>query len=53
MVGTHGVVPRWCKTLGVAEVRVGNTASLFNNRAMKTLEEALRVEHKFSLANVP
>ena len=43
---------RWCKTLGVPEVRVSDTASYFKNRVMKTLEGALRVEHRFTVANV-
>ena len=40
---------RWCKTLGVSEVRVSDTASYFNNRAMKTLEGALRMEHRVAV----
>ena len=45
---------RWCKTLGVPEVWVSGTTSYFNNRVMKTLEGALRVEHsRFAVANSP
>ena len=44
---------RWCKTLGVPEVWVSDAASHFNNRVMKTLEGALRVEQRFAVANSP
>ena len=44
---------RWCTTLGVPEVWMSDTASHFNNRVMKMLEGALRVEHKFAMANAP
>ena len=44
---------RWCKPLGVPEVWVSDTASLFKNRVMKTLEGALRVKHGFAVANLP
>ena len=43
----------WSKTLGVPEVWVSNTASHFKNRAMKTLEGALRVEYGSAVANSP
>ena len=39
---------KWCKTLGV-----GDTASHFKNRVMKTLEGMLRVEHRFAVAKSP
>ena len=32
---------------------MSDTASHFKNRAMKTLEGALRVEHRFAVANSP
>ena len=44
---------RWCKTLGVPEVWVSDTASHFKNRVMKTLERALRMEHRFAGAYLP
>ena len=44
---------RWCKTLGAPEVWVSATASYFKNRVMKALEGALRVEHRFAVANSP
>ena len=63
MVGIHGIVHdsvdceasllRWCKTLGVPEVWVGDTASHFKNRVMKKLEGVLRIEHIFAVANPP
>ena len=43
----------WCKTSGVPEVWMSDTASHFKNREMKTLEGALRVEHRFAVANSP
>ena len=39
--------------MGVPEVWVSDTASHFKNRVMKTLEGALRVEHRFTVANLP
>ena len=42
-----------CKTLGGPEVRVSDTVSHFKNRVMKTLEGALRVEHRFAVAYSP
>ena len=44
---------KWCKPLGVSEVWLSDTASHFKNRVMKTLEGALRVEHRFAVANSP
>ena len=44
---------KWRKTLGVPEVWVSDTASHFKNSVMKTLEGALRVEHRFAVANSP
>ena len=44
---------RWCKTLGMPDVWVSDTASHINNRMMKTLEETLRVEHMLTVANSP
>ena len=45
---------RWCKTLEVLEVWVSNTtASYFKNHVVKTLEGALRVEHRFAADNSP
>ena len=44
---------RWCKTLGVPGVWVSDSASHFNNRVIKTLERALRVEHRIVVANSP
>ena len=38
---------------GVRKVWMSNTASHFKNRVMKTLEGALRVEHRFAVANSP
>ena len=42
-----------CKTLGVPEIWVRNTASHFKNHVMKTLEGALWVEHRFVVAISP
>ena len=41
MVGTHGVVHR------------SDNASHSNNHVVRTLEGALRVEHRFAVANLP
>ena len=43
---------RWCKPLGVPEIWGSDTASHFKNH-VKTLEGALRVEHRFAVANSP
>ena len=42
----------WCKTFGIPEVWVSDAASHFKN-LVKTLEGALRVEHRFTVANLP
>ena len=44
---------RWCKTLGIPEKWMGVTASHFENRIMKTLEGALRVKYKCTVATSP
>ncbi|CAB1109830.1 unnamed protein product [Ectocarpus sp. CCAP 1310/34] len=43
----------WCKTLGVPEVWVSDTATHFKNSVMDTLEKALGVERRFTVANSP
>ena len=44
---------RWCKTLGVPDVWMSDTASHFKNRVIKTPERELRVEHRFAVAISP
>ena len=44
---------RWCKTLGVPEVCMSDTASHFKNGVIKTLEGVLRAEHRFAVATSP
>ena len=44
---------RWCKTSGAPEVLISDPASHFQNRVMKKLEGALRVKHRFTVANSP
>ena len=43
----------WCKTLGVPDVWVSDTATHFKNKIMATLENALGVERRFTVANSP
>ena len=43
----------WCKTLGVPDVWVSDTATHFKNKIMATLEKALGVERRFTVANSP
>ena len=43
----------WCKTLGVPEVIVSDTASHFKNRLMTEMEKSLGVDRKFAVANSP
>ena len=50
---TEKLMLRWCKTLGVPAIWVNDTSSTFKNRVMKTLKEALRVEHRFAGENSP
>ena len=44
---------RWCKILVVPEIWVSTITSHLKRRLMKTLEGALRVEHRFAVANSP
>ena len=53
-----GLSPRehalaWCKTIGVPEVWVSDTASHFKNHTMAALEKSLGVDWGFSVANSP
>lgn len=43
----------WCKTLGVPEVFVSDTASHFENHMMAALEKSLGIDRKFAVANSP
>jgi len=43
----------WCKTLGVPDVWVSDTATHFKNTIMAELEQALGVERRFTVANSP
>ena len=43
----------WCKTLGVPEVFVSDTASHFKNHMMAALEKSLGIDRKFAVANSP
>ena len=43
----------WCKTLGVPDVWVSDTASHFKNKTMNALETALGVNRRFTIANSP
>ena len=44
---------KWCRTLGVPEVWVSDTASHFKNRVVRTLERVLLEEYMFAVANSP
>lgn len=43
----------WCKTLGVPDVFVSDTASYFKNHMMAALEKSLGIDRKFAVANSP
>ena len=43
----------WCKTIGVPDVWVSDTASHFKNHMMAALEKSLGIDRKFSIANSP
>lgn len=43
----------WCKTYGVPDVSVSDTASHFKNHMMAALEKSLGIDRKFAVANSP
>ena len=43
----------WCIALEMPDVWVSDTTSDFLNRVIRTLEGALRVDHRFVVANSP
>eukprot|EP00752_Nemacystus_decipiens_P007839 g7004.t1 len=43
----------WCKTLGVPDVWVSDTATHFKNKILSTLQTALGVDRRFTVANSP
>jgi len=44
---------QWCKTIGVPETWVSDTASHFKNKVMSELRKAFRVDHQFAVAYSP
>ena len=40
----------WCMIIGVPEVSVSDTVSLFKNQMMAALEKSLGVDRRFSVA---